>query len=205
MKRLFISFLLYTVLVGQEIQRIFEQGPVCYAAFTESDNVTDLLVTLIGQEKKSLSIAIFYLSDNRIVNALIEAKKRGVHVVIVLDKQCVTKQNMSVLTRLVKERIDVRVYTKQKKEQTRESSGPLMHNKYCIFGYNIHGRQFVWTGSFNFTYAAQRHNKENIIILEHRDIVERYKQNFESLLPQSAPLIKLKKFKRLVKKIYLHD
>jgi phosphatidylserine/phosphatidylglycerophosphate/cardiolipin synthase-like enzyme len=53
---------------------------------------------------------------------------------------------------------------------------PLMHDKFCILG-----NKQVWTGSFNFTFAAATSNCENVIVLENANVASLYLEEFERL------------------------
>jgi len=51
-----------------------------------------------------------------------------------------------------------------------------MHNKFCVFG-----KEKVWTGSFNFTFDAATNHRENVVVLENREVAKEYLKEFEDL------------------------
>jgi phosphatidylserine/phosphatidylglycerophosphate/cardiolipin synthase-like enzyme len=51
-----------------------------------------------------------------------------------------------------------------------------MHHKFGIIDSRI-----VFTGSFNWTYTATKHNQENLLITTNVDIVGQYSEQFEEL------------------------
>lgn len=62
------------------------------------------------------------------------------------------------------------------------SKGKKMHNKFCI----IDG--FLITGSYNWTYYAEKLNSENIIVIDDASIVERYKSEYCKLQNSIPPI-----------------
>ncbi len=51
-----------------------------------------------------------------------------------------------------------------------------MHNKFGIIDDRI-----AFTGSFNWTYTAQKHNQENLLVTTNQSIVEQFKSEFDRL------------------------
>jgi len=51
-----------------------------------------------------------------------------------------------------------------------------MHNKFGIIDNRI-----AFTGSFNWTYTATKHNQENLLATSNFDIVNQYKDEFGRL------------------------
>lgn len=172
-------------------ERIFENNhPICEALFPDTENVTAILVQMILQETRGIKIAIFYLSEPQIINALIDAKRRNVDIQIIIDKGCITNLTLKKFHTIATSDIQLFVY-----KPISIYKKALMHNKYCIF----ESRSIVWTGSFNFTYSAQRYNKENVIILENYKITEKYRNNFAKLKQSTIPFKDYKKYQKWLK------
>jgi phosphatidylserine/phosphatidylglycerophosphate/cardiolipin synthase-like enzyme len=68
----------------------------------------------------------------------------------------------------------------------------IMHHKFCIID-----NAKVITGSYNWTIKARRYNKENVIYLEEKKIVDEFGIEFENLLKNSQPQSSFKKLQRL--------
>ncbi|HJZ24584.1 MAG TPA: phospholipase D-like domain-containing protein [Candidatus Babeliales bacterium] len=56
---------------------------------------------------------------------------------------------------------------------------PLMHHKFCLFNDNDKIGSTVWTGSFNFTYTADKYNQENAVVISDNEIYRSFKKQFE--------------------------
>jgi len=149
------------------------------ALFSPKDKVLDVLLYLIRKEKQSIRMAAFLLTDYDIIKAILEAKKRGIFIEIVLDKKAAKEHHKKI--RLLKSRgIQVFVYKPNANNLSKNMSN-IMHNKFVVFGENVFKRSLIWTGSFNFTYSAHRNNKENIIILDDFEIIARFIHEFDHI------------------------
>jgi phosphatidylserine/phosphatidylglycerophosphate/cardiolipin synthase-like enzyme len=126
-------------------------------AFSPNGGCTAATVRFIGEAKQSIRMAAYGLTSNPIGKALVEAKKRGVDVRVVVDREHNGRRNTpnSIASFLASNGVPVRV----------DSAVKIQHNKVVI----VDGKS-VQNGSFNFTAAAQTSNAENIII--HRDFPE---------------------------------
>lgn len=126
-------------------------------AFSPKGGATAATVRFVGEAKQSVRVAAYGLTSNPIGKALVDAKKRGVDVRVVVDREHNGKRDNanSVVNFLAANGIPVRV----------DAAVRIQHNKVII----VDG-QSVQNGSFNFTAAAQTSNAENIII--HRGFPE---------------------------------
>lgn len=159
---------------------IDDDKKIIQAFFSPDDHVRDILIGLINAEKKSLSIAIYTLTDKNIAGAIKEAYNRGVHVEIVADSGY-GNDRYSKIAQLANTGIGIWAY--QSGDEERASS--LMHDKFIIFEDNIQHHALVFTGSLNFTVRANERNQENVVILDHPRIVDRFKKQFAILKKRS--------------------
>ncbi len=154
----------------------FEAKAATQVYFSPKDQVADRLVELIAKEKESIRIAIYCLTHRGIATALIQAKKRGVSVEMIVDPFSVKVR--TPLARLAKAGIPIYVWDpiQTPEEQAKRPRSPLMHDKFCIFG-----KKNVWTGSFNFTNEAHRANQENVVILDEVNVVAAFQEQFNRI------------------------
>lgn len=192
---LFITTLCYSQ-NAQLLNLIKHQNKIEQCFFTPDDNITNLLVELIKEEKESIKVAMYYLSEVKIIKELVEAKKRNIKVEVIIDNGCITKINISNLHKLVDCGITLNVFGKK----VERGPMPLMHNKYFIFSKNLENKTILTTGSFNCTYSAQARNKENLIITESLHLIEQYKQNFDKLKLQVKDFTKKKVYYKWLNK-----
>lgn len=151
--------------------------------FTPKDNVKGILCDLIINEKKQMRIAIYLLTDKHIANSLIQAKKdNNVDIEVITCASNLDNIN-SKIWQLYENGITIFIFDapKKSKKKNRNCFRPIMHNKFFIFDRNIDDKNILWTGSFNCTLSAQTNNKENVIVLEDKYLVDTYKKEFEEL------------------------
>lgn len=151
------------------------------AFFSPDDQLTKKFIELIRGAKKSLIGAIYLISDKSIATEFIAAKERGVAVRLVVDPMCT--QNYGKAHLLAQHGVQTFVYmptcvAKDWKEFF--GNDPIMHNKFLV----VDG-QLLWTGSYNWTVAANRKNQENALLLdgdENKDLCTVYSNRVATLI-----------------------
>jgi phospholipase D len=106
----------------------------------------------------------YTLTTDPIINQLISAKKRGVKVIVLLDKSAFS-DNKNTYDRLQSSGIEAHY----------DHMPGIAHNKIIIID-----NKKVITGSFNFTRGADFRNAENVILIEDYNIAKIYKHNWDS-------------------------
>ncbi len=170
----------------------------CYkqAFFSPDDNVQEILVQLIDQEKKSIKIAIFSFTDGKIAQALVDARRRGVQVEVIVDITG-TRDKFSKIDWLTQNGIKVTVYD----PKNNSIYNDIMHHKFVIFENNIGGKSLLWTGSYNFTKSATLKNQENVLVLDEIHLIAKYSHQFALIKDRSrnqTVLVTHNKRKRLM-------
>ncbi len=151
------------------------------AFFSPDDKPTKKLLELIVTTRRSIVIAVYFLTDEIIADALIEAHKRRVDIKIILDP-ITAESRYGKAHILAQNGIEVYVFSPELRAEDNESkwSGQaLMHNKYAVFD-----NDYVWTGSFNWTVTACMHNCENVVLIKDHELCAQYRQSFDKLLTQ---------------------
>lgn len=178
---------------------------ICRAYFSPNDNIKQKLIDLINNEQSAIKISIYMFNDKDIAQALIDAKnKRKVDVQVIADSVCM-KDRFSKIPMLQKENIQVTVYQSQNTGLFPE----VMHNKFVLFSKNQGNKSLVWTGSFNFTSAANHKNPENVVVLDNAGIIQQYQQEFKRLKelinnPDDSGINKIAKNMHSIKRTVKH-
>lgn len=133
--------------------------------FTPPKQCGDLIVKHIASAKHTVLMQAYAFTSKKIITALIDARKRGVSVQLILDRSNFTKTNQDKLKTLY----DVGIIIYQDKVPG------IAHNKVIIID-----EVLVITGSFNFTESADTKNAENIIIIKSEEIALEYIMNWEN-------------------------
>ena len=146
--------------------------------FSPEDQLDKRLIEQIEKENKSIHVCVYTFTHRAIVNALIDAKKRGVEVEVIVNRLAV--KNKSPLQKLVEAGISVFVWDGDRSKR-KNAHKPLMHNKFCVFGMDK-----VWTGSFNFTYEASKIHQENALVIQDASLASAYKGQFYTFKHRSC-------------------
>ncbi len=133
----------------------FSPGPDCLNAINEQ----------ISYSTKSIDICVFTISDDRIKEKLLYAKRKGVQIKIITDNDKSFDKGSDIQTLA-----DCGIQTKI------DTTPHHMHNKFAIFD-----DKTLITGSFNWTRSASEFNHENIIVSNDSNSVMQFKQEFEAL------------------------
>jgi len=153
--------------VAQAPPQIPARGTV-QLAFTPWDNAEAMVVDAIRAARKQILVQAFSFTSRALANALIAAKRRGVDVQVMADREQTFGGEASRIPDLAQAGIPV----------TLEVRYQSAHSKVMVMDAGTADAAVV-TGSYNWTYAAQYKNAENVLILRgNPDIVNVYAANW---------------------------
>jgi phosphatidylserine/phosphatidylglycerophosphate/cardiolipin synthase-like enzyme len=124
---------------------------VIESAFSPDAGSEALVLKVIHTSRINIKLAAYSFTSPIIVKALLDAKRRGVNVMVVLDdKGNRSKASTAALNLLVGADIPVRTISKY----------AIHHDKYIVSD-----EKHVQTGSFNYSLAAAKSNSENVLVI----------------------------------------
>jgi phosphatidylserine/phosphatidylglycerophosphate/cardiolipin synthase-like enzyme len=133
--------------------------------FSPKGGCTEAMVAEIKRARREILVLAYSFTSKPIAEALIEAKKRGVHVDIVLDRSQ-EKEAYSELPMIEEHGLFPHI----------DAQHAIAHNKVMVID-----KKTLITGSFNFTHQAEAENAENLLIIKgHRALVHSYHDYFAS-------------------------
>lgn len=127
--------------------------------FSPDGGCTKAITKEIDGAKRDIKVQCYSFTSGPIVWSLIRAKRRGVKVRILVDHH----QGEDKVEQLEKFGVEV----------LSDSKHAIAHNKVMVIDGEI-----VVTGSFNFTYAAEKRNAENLLIIRDKGIAQKYGLNW---------------------------
>lgn len=146
----------------------------------EDQSIDDMIIRNIYNAKTSIDIQMLLLDHQDVVNALIEAHKRGVNVRIVLEEVEFGKYNkildklplegmanFASVSALVEAGLNVKWYKTSVKDR-------FLHAKTALFD-----KRLLTIGSANFTYHALTRNHEVSVTTDSPEATSRYASNYE--------------------------
>lgn len=130
----------------------------------------DDLFALIDNATQSIYIAMYWITDDSLIDRIIAAKQRNVSIELYLDES--SSDIGTTIEKLLQNDITPIVFPSQLR-----GTG-IMHDKFFIID-----TAKVVTGSANFTRPAfddnlQKFNYENVVIIESFDIASQFLKNF---------------------------
>jgi len=125
--------------------------------------IEQYLIEKINNAKSSIDVAVYQFDLESVVQALINAKNRGVDVRVVYDNDYADPAKISEL-----ENAGIKAIP--------DDRSAFMHNKFFVFD-----DQCLWTGSFNITENAAYKNDENALYFCSDDAAENYTTEFSEM------------------------
>lgn len=164
--------LFFSVVLSQTGQSADNSAPKNWQVyFSPRGGCTEAVVEALNRAKSAVLVQAYSFTSPPIAKALMEAKKRGVKVQVILDKSQKTEKYSSadfVRNAGIPTFIDGR--------------HPIAHNKVMV----VDGHTVI-TGSFNFTKAAQESNAENLLVINDMALAARYSENWQNHLSHAEP------------------
>jgi len=146
-------------------------------AFTPWDNAEAMIIDGIRGAKQQILVQAFSFTSRALANALIAARKRGVDVQVMADREQTFAGEASRIPDLVQAGVPVVL-------EVRYQSA---HNKVMVLDAGTADAAVI-TGSYNWTYAAQYKNAENVLILRgNPDVVNAYAANWRRHHAEALP------------------
>lgn len=136
--------------------------------FTKANQHPDIqLIKVIDSAKNNLDIAIYSLTKQSIVDAIINAKSRGVIVRLMTDKiESKSKSESKELILLKNANIPIKI----------NSHSGLLHIKMTIADKNT-----ATTGSYNYSENASKSNDEILMVINDPKVAIDFDNEFESM------------------------
>ena len=153
-------------------------------AFAPWDDAEGLLTETIASARRQILVQAFLLTSRTFAFSLIDAKARGVNVQVLADARQHADTPGSLLGLLQQHGIPIWLETHYRSA----------HNKIVVIDAEAPGggsgaRPAVISGSYNFTWSAQRMNAENLIVIrDHPALAQRFAKNWRRHQQQATPL-----------------
>jgi len=123
-------------------------------AFTPGGDAAGLIVRTIDAARSQVLVQAFSFTHRDIADALIRAHRRGLNVQVIADRDQTDAIDSAAMQSLTA--AGLAVFT--------DAEHSAAHNKVIVIDQDT-GQPALITGSFNFTFAAQNRNAENVLVL----------------------------------------
>lgn len=138
------------------------ENPQWKLCFSPDGRCSSLILDAISSARETVRVQAYSFTARPIAEALIEARRRGVDVAVIVDKSQ-TSERYSVIALLNEAGIPLYV----------DYCCAIAHNKVMV----IDGKKVV-TGSYNFTKGAEEKNAENLLVIDDATMAKAYLENW---------------------------
>lgn len=148
--------------------------PNVQVGFSPEGSAQQLVLKTIASAQHSIQILAYAFQAQDIMQALVDAKQRGVEVRVVVDK----KRNQNNTSQAAM------TFVSQHGVQVRTNDTFHIHHDKTII---VDGHT-VETGSFNFAASAESENSENVVVLRDMpEVAEQYLAHWQSRWDSGQP------------------
>lgn len=132
--------------------------------FSPDDGVSAEIIRIIESAEQRIDFMAYSFTSDEIADAIIRQAKAGVLVSGVMEKEQVESNQGGEFRRFIQQGLDIRL----------DGNPANMHHKVIVIDESI-----VITGSFNFSYNAEKRNDENIVVIYNPRIAGLYLDELE--------------------------
>lgn len=148
--------------------------PAVAAHFSPKGGCHDAILRELKAARREVLVQAYSFTADPLTFALVNAKKQGITVEIVLDK-----------SNEVERYSDLHILLEQGMEVKIDHDHAIAHNKIIIID-----KTTLITGSFNFTNQAEHENAENLLIIKgHPELINQYRESFFKHREHSKPAV----------------
>jgi phosphatidylserine/phosphatidylglycerophosphate/cardiolipin synthase-like enzyme len=147
-------------------------------AFSPDGASEALILKVIQSSTRSIRLAAYSFTSPGIVRALIDAKRRGIDVAVVVDH----KQNVNGNSGGAKARAALNLLVNAGIPTRTISRYPIHHDKFIVAD-GVHTQ----SGSYNYSEAAAKRNSENVIVIwNNAKVAASYLKHWQSRYEQGT-------------------
>lgn len=154
--QIFVSCLLSTTCYGE-----------MDVIFSPDSDIQELLIDSINSCNSRMDLAISDLGSGELIQAITDAKTRGVEIRMVVDYQS-ARPKSSLITHLKEEGFLIKALNGK--------AGGHMNNNFAIFDDKL-----LVTGTYNWTNKAPKYSHENVVLIDDPAVIDSYRREFNSL------------------------
>lgn len=149
---------------------------VVHTCFSPQGKCSNYILREIEGARQELLVAVYAFTSDDLASALAQAKRRGVVVQVIVDREFDRQNANSKAKFLENQKIPVRRIAGAGANPGEREAG-LMHQKFAVID-----RRVVFTGSYNWTHSAESRNDENLLLFrEAGALAEEYRKAFSRL------------------------
>lgn len=154
-------------------------------------NIEQQIIKKLSVAEHQVFVAVAWFTNEVLFEELLKCLKRGLSVSVIIMDDYINRNELALdFTKFI-ETGGLLYFSKEKK----------MHNKFCIID------SLLITGSYNWTYYAEKLNCENIIFIDDVPVVQKYTSEYNKLQDSFTKITKYEplKLKQITETDILND
>ena len=142
------------------------------------DGIAQEVIKEIRIAKNSIKIAMAWFTNFDIFNILKEKLEENIDIAMITNNDLINNGGYCLnLNELIV--CGMKIYLMEYPD--------LLHHKFCIID-----DKTLMSGSYNWTFFSEEINRENLIIIkDDNEVVQSYKEEFQSLIKGKAPIVQM--------------
>lgn len=138
-------------------------------------NIRCQILSLLEKASREVNIAMAWFTSSELFESIISCIERGVKVqLVLLDNPINFMEYAPDFNKFIEAGGILKIA---------HPEDGFMHHKFCIIDH-----EYVITGSYNWTYYAEKRNIENIIITDFQPVVDQYLEEYDRM-QQEIPAV----------------
>ena len=162
MKRLVFCLACFSLIFLQGCDYTPRPLPPIEVFFSPEGGCTEAVVRELDAAQSSVLVQAYSFTSRPIAQALAAARRRGVHVEVIIDRKEIDKFSQAGFLHHAGVPVCL------------DGRHAIAHNKVIV----IDGKTVI-TGSFNFTKQAEERNAENLLVIRDIVLAEKYAANWK--------------------------
>ena len=129
------------------------------------ENIKNILLSKLSNATSNIEVAVAWFTHRELFSEILSALDRKVSVEVLLSDSIINRGEHG---------LDFSLFlNKGGKLKFANSVKSFMHNKFCVID-----QKLLITGSYNWTYAAERYNSENIVVTDDTNVCNSFHTHF---------------------------
>jgi len=149
----------------QHDYRVDDRHAACFRPHGPS--CAEMIAGAFDRAEHAILAEAYQFTEPTIGEALYRAQLRGVEVRLIIDRTTIGHAMVEQASRIQRVRVDCTVR--------------IHHDKVAIID-----ARYVITGSYNWSVNAERHNDENVLLVDNPSLAATYAQDFEAQWARGA-------------------
>lgn len=142
--------------------------------------IKNFIIEKLNGASSSIRVAVAWFTNDDLYQVLLQLLDKGIKVELIIIDDHINRNEFG---------LDFNIFISKGGHFYLSTKEKNMHNKFCVIDKNL-----AITGSYNWTYYAEKRNWENIIVCKDESIIYQYENEFEEI---KKSLVEVKSYSQI--------